>query len=75
MVHQTDLMDMPLHIDPWGSSNYRGTYIQGNVAGFVGTMDSTAVVVIAAAVVVVAEWLQSQSLLAETDQPLLWLSG
>ena len=50
--------------------------IQDNVAEFAGTMDSTAaaaaVVVAAAAVAaaaVVVAWLQSQSLLAGTDQP------
>ena len=52
--------------------------IQDNVAEFAGTMDSTAaaaaaVVVVAAAAVaaaaVVVAWLQSQSLLAGTDQP------
>ena len=50
--------------------------IQDNVAEFAGTMDSTAaaaaVVAAAAAVAaaaVVVAWLQSQSLLAGTDQP------
>ena len=49
--------------------------IQDNAAEFAGTMDSTAaaaVVVVAVAAVAAAAvvaWLQSQSLLAGTDQP------
>lgn len=48
-------------LDSWGSSNYRGTCIQG-IAEFVDTTDST----VAAAV---AELQQSQSPLAETGRP------
>lgn len=48
-------------LGPLGSSSYKGMCIQDNAAEFAGTTDSTA----AAA----AEWQQSQSLLAETDQP------
>lgn len=47
-------------LDPWGNSSYRGMCIQDSAAGPAGTMDSTAVA---------AAWQQSQSLLAETDQP------
>lgn len=65
-AHRTDLVDMHLHMDPWGSSSYRGMCIQDSAAEFAGTMDSTAAAVVAAA------WLQSQILLAEIVQPLLW---
>lgn len=41
-ARHTDLEDMHRHMEPWGSSNYRGNYIQGSAAEFAGTMDSTA---------------------------------
>ena len=48
--------------------------IQDNAAEFAGTMDSTAAAAVVVAVAAVAAaavvaWLQSQSLLAGTDQP------
>lgn len=49
-------------LDSWDSNSYKDMCIQGNVAEFVGTMDSTA----AAAA---AEEQQIQSLLSETDWP------
>lgn len=64
-VHHTDLVDTQLHMDPLGSSSYRGMCNQDTAADFAGTTDSIA------AAVAAAEWQQSQSLLAETDQPLL----
>lgn len=74
-VHHTDLVDKQLHMDPSDSSSYRGMSIQGNAAEFAGTTDSIAAAAAAAAAVAAvaaAAWPQSQSLLVETDWPLLW---
>lgn len=73
-MYHTDLVDMQLHMEPRGSSNYRGMCIQDNAAEFAGTMDSTAAAA-AEVAAAVSERQLSQSLLAETDRPLLWLSG